>query len=45
MIERALGDRAGALRDLRQAVALNPHFSILHAADAERVLASLEGRG
>jgi tetratricopeptide (TPR) repeat protein len=42
MIERALGRDGSALRLLREALATNPHFSILHAAIAERVLAGLE---
>jgi tetratricopeptide (TPR) repeat protein len=45
MIDRALGDRAEALRLLRQALALNPNFSILHASTAERVVSALETRG
>ena len=39
---RELGDEVGARRFLSDAVATNPNFSILHAADAARVLASLE---
>ena len=42
MIERALGDDARALELLREALAVNPHFSILHAPTAERVVARLE---
>jgi len=44
MIERATGDPAGARRDLRLALDINPHFSILHAVTARRTLAAL-GRG
>jgi tetratricopeptide (TPR) repeat protein len=42
MIERALGDDARSLQLLREALAVNPHFSILHAPTAERVVAELE---
>jgi tetratricopeptide (TPR) repeat protein len=42
MIRLELGDEVGARRYLSDAVATNPNFSILHAADAERVLARLE---
>jgi tetratricopeptide (TPR) repeat protein len=42
MIERALGRAAIAREHLREALALDPAFSILHAATAERVLAELE---
>jgi tetratricopeptide (TPR) repeat protein len=42
MIERALGRDDAARRLLAEAIATNPHFSILHAATAERVLAALE---
>lgn len=42
MIERALGHDERALRFLRDALAVNPHFSILHAPIAERVVAELE---
>jgi tetratricopeptide (TPR) repeat protein len=42
MIERALGDDARALQLLREALAVNPHFSILHVPTAERVAAELE---
>ncbi|MFL5797069.1 MAG: tetratricopeptide repeat protein [Actinomycetota bacterium] len=41
MIERATGDAAGARRDLRRALDINPHFSILHAVTARRTLALL----
>jgi tetratricopeptide (TPR) repeat protein len=43
MIEQAAGDPAAARRLLRTAVATNPHFSILHSAEAERALRSLGG--
>ncbi len=42
MIERALGHDERALRFLRDALAVNPHFSILHVQIAERVVAELE---
>jgi len=42
MIRLELGDEVGARRYLSDAVATNPNFSILHAADASRVLARLE---
>ena len=42
MIRLELGDEVGARRYLSDAVATNPNFSILHAADAGRVLARLE---
>jgi tetratricopeptide (TPR) repeat protein len=42
MIRLELGDEVGACRYLSDAVATNPNFSILHAADAARVLARLE---
>jgi hypothetical protein len=42
MIRLELGDEAGARRYLSQALATNPNFSILHAADAARVLSRLE---
>jgi tetratricopeptide (TPR) repeat protein len=41
MISRALGDRAGARRDLTAALALNPHFSVLQAPVARRALREL----
>jgi tetratricopeptide (TPR) repeat protein len=43
MIRLALGDRDAARRELQAAVDLNPHFSILHAPQAARTLASLGG--
>jgi tetratricopeptide (TPR) repeat protein len=42
MIERARGHEDAALRLLREALATNPHFSILHATTAETVVAELE---
>jgi tetratricopeptide (TPR) repeat protein len=42
MIRLEVGDEIGARRALRQALVIDPHFSILHAATAERVLAGLE---
>jgi tetratricopeptide (TPR) repeat protein len=42
MIRLELGDEVGARRYLSDAVATNPNFSILHAPDAARVLATLE---
>ena len=41
MIRLELGDGAGARRYLSRALATNPNFSILHAADAARVLSDL----
>jgi tetratricopeptide (TPR) repeat protein len=41
MIERALGRRAAARRDLARALDINPHFSILWSAEAARALESL----
>jgi tetratricopeptide (TPR) repeat protein len=43
MIEKALGDRAAARRDLREALAINPHFSIQYSSVAEHTLAALGG--
>jgi len=43
MIEKALGRTAAARGDLGQALGVNPHFSILWSARADRALASLEG--
>jgi tetratricopeptide (TPR) repeat protein len=43
MIERATGDLADARHHLREALAINPFFSILHAETARQALASLEG--
>jgi tetratricopeptide (TPR) repeat protein len=42
MIEWALGSRAAAAKDLKAALDINPHFSILWADDARRVLRGLE---
>ncbi|MEX2203508.1 MAG: tetratricopeptide repeat protein, partial [Actinomycetota bacterium] len=44
MIERALGRDAVALRLMSRALRLNPRFSVLHAATAERVRSELEER-
>lgn len=41
MIEEALGHDVAAVRLLAEALRLNPHFSILHVATAERTLAEL----
>jgi hypothetical protein len=41
MIRLELGDETGARRYLSRALATNPNFSILHAADAARVLLDL----
>jgi hypothetical protein len=38
MIQRCLGNRAAAGIDLRRALALNPHFSILWAPVARKAL-------
>jgi len=43
MIEKALGRTAPSRRDLRQAIAINRHFSILWAGEAAKALRSLEG--
>ena len=43
MIRSELGDVTAASRLLREALAIDPHFSILYAASAERTLAGLEG--
>jgi tetratricopeptide (TPR) repeat protein len=43
MIERALDRTGPARRDLRRAMAINPHFSILWSNTAARVLASTGG--
>jgi tetratricopeptide (TPR) repeat protein len=43
MIEQATGDLAAARRDLREALEINPSFSILYADAARHTLASLEG--
>ncbi|MGA5421316.1 tetratricopeptide repeat protein [Streptomyces lavendulocolor] len=43
MIERALGDDAGARRDLAAALALNPGFSVTGAREAKAALTALEG--
>ena len=44
MIERALGRDAVALRLMSRALRLNPRFSVLHAATADRVRSELEAR-
>jgi tetratricopeptide (TPR) repeat protein len=43
MIEARLGLAQDARLDLRQALAINPHFSPLHALEASQVLASIGG--
>ena len=43
MIEKAIGDTTAARRDLRTALAINPHFSILYATTAARTLRALGG--
>ncbi len=43
MIARALGQNAQARAWLAQALALNPHFSVLHAAEAQQALVALGG--
>ena len=43
MIRLALGDRAGAVRDLTTALRINPNFSALHAPIAQRTVARLGG--
>jgi tetratricopeptide (TPR) repeat protein len=44
MIERALGRESVALHLMNRVLALNPRFSVLHAATAERVQSELEAR-
>ncbi len=41
IIEKALGMKASAVKDLQAALRLNPHFSFLQAPDAHRALAQL----
>lgn len=41
MIEKALGDRAAARRELAEALRLNPRFSVLHAPLARKALEEL----
>ena len=43
MIELAVGDAPAARRSLSSAMALNPHFSVLHAPRAQAALAQLGG--
>ena len=43
MIEKALGDVTAARRDLREALDINPHFSILYSPVASKALAALGG--
>ncbi len=43
MIARALGQNDQARAWLAQALALNPHFSVLHAAEAQQALTALGG--
>ncbi len=45
MIAYKLGDTDQAGRYLKQALALNPHFSILHAKEARQVLDTLQMQG
>ena len=45
MIETTLRDRVAARRDLRYALAINPHFSILYASRAQRSLDRLTPGG
>lgn len=40
-IARAVGDDNAAANYLREALALNPHFSFLHAADAQQLIGEL----
>ena len=44
MIERSLGRTAAARSDLGTALAIDPHFSILHAAEARAALRAMGGR-
>jgi tetratricopeptide (TPR) repeat protein len=41
MIERALGMRAAARRDVREAIAINPHFSVRWAPRLHQILEAL----
>ncbi len=41
-IARAAGDREGAARHLERALAIDPRFHVLHAADARRMLEEIE---
>ncbi|GAA0913651.1 tetratricopeptide repeat protein [Virgisporangium aurantiacum] len=41
VIRLALGDKAGARADLSTAMSINPHFSVRHAPEASKILASL----
>ena len=43
MIELSLGQRDDARRELTRALAINPHFSVLHAPKAVAALTSLGG--
>ncbi len=43
VIAHAQGDEAAAREHLQQALAINPYFSPLHAAETERLLADLGG--
>jgi hypothetical protein len=42
MIALKLGDKEQAREFLEEALAINPHFSILYAEEARRVLETLE---
>jgi tetratricopeptide (TPR) repeat protein len=42
MIAQALGDQAGAAAKLQQALAINPHFSLLWAPAAQAALTQLQ---
>jgi hypothetical protein len=44
MIEHRLGRTDRARRHLGRAVAMNPHFSLVHAPTARRILERLEGK-
>jgi Flp pilus assembly protein TadD len=43
MIESALGRRDAARADFQSALAINPHFSVIHAPEAVEHLAALGG--
>ena len=45
MIAYRLGDKAQAIEYLEQALAINPHFSILYADEAQRTLNTLQAEG
>jgi hypothetical protein len=42
MIALELGDQEGARQFLEETLAINPHFSILYAEEAQRTLETLQ---